>query len=260
MKRIVVGITLVVSLLILGGTPPSFSQAPATPSVIQIDLGGAAHALPHFWERMFGSERAIVTLRESWRNDLRSVKRITGFEYVRFHAIFHDEMGVYTEDETGKPVFNFSYVDQVYDGLLENGVKPYVELSFMPRALSSQPTTSHAFFYKQNVAPPKDYGKWDAMMAAFVGHLVERYGIEEVSTVVFRGLERTEHRFLDRRAEAGDLFRALRSYGADDQESEFTFAGRRAFYGAGGLGGQIYRALRGGKCAGGFCFDARLRK
>ncbi len=185
MKRIMVGITLVVSLLILGGTPPSFSQAPATPSVIQIDLGGAAHALPHFWERMFGSERAIVTLRESWRNDLRSVKRITGFEYVRFHAIFHDEMGVYTEEESGKPVFNFSYVDQVYDGLLENGVKPYVELSFMPRALSSQPTTSHAFFYKQNVAPPKDYGKWDALMAAFVGHLVERYGIEEVSQWYF---------------------------------------------------------------------------
>ena len=185
MKRILVGITLVVSLLIVAGSLPIFSQAPAPSTAVAIDLGGAAHALPHFWERMFGSERAIVTLRESWRNDLRAVKKITGFEYVRFHAIFHDEMGVYTEDETGKPVFNFTYVDQVYDGLLENGTRPYVELSFMPKALSSNASALHAFFYKQNVAPPKDYAKWDTMMAAFVGHLVERYGIEEVSKWYF---------------------------------------------------------------------------
>ncbi len=134
---------------------------------------------------MFGSERAIVTLRESWRNDLRAVKKITGFEYVRFHAVFHDEMGVYSEDASGKPVFNFSYVDQVYDGLLENGVKPYVELSFMPKALSSNTLAVHAFFYKQNVAPPKDYAKWDELMAAFSRHLIERYGIDEVSKWYF---------------------------------------------------------------------------
>ena len=172
-------------LLIFAVTPPGFSQGSAPSQVIQIDAGGAAHALPHFWERMFGSERAIVTLRESWRNDLRAVKKITGFEYVRFHAVFHDEMGVYSEDASGKPVFNFSYVDQVYDGLLENGVKPYVELSFMPKALSSNTLAVHAFFYKQNVAPPKDYAKWDELMAAFSRHLIERYGIDEVSKWYF---------------------------------------------------------------------------
>jgi xylan 1,4-beta-xylosidase len=163
----------------------TFPQSSAAPSVISIDAGGAAHALPHFWERMFGSERAIVTLRESWREDLRAVKKITGFEYVRFHAVFHDEMGVYSEDAAGKPVFNFEYVDQVYDGLLANGTRPYVELSFMPRALSSNAATSQAFFYKPNVEPPKDYAKWDEMMAAFARHLVERYGIEEVSQWYF---------------------------------------------------------------------------
>ncbi len=193
MKRILLGITLAASLLIFQIAPPSFSQGSAPSPLIQIDAGAPSHALPHFWERMFGSERAIVTLRESWRNDLRAVKKITGFEYVRFHAIFHDEMGVYSEDASGKPVFNFSYVDQVYDGLLENGVKPYVELSFMPKELSSNALAVHAFFYKQNVAPPKDYAKWDELMAAFSRHLIERYGIDEVSQMVFRGLERAEY-------------------------------------------------------------------
>jgi xylan 1,4-beta-xylosidase len=185
MKRTITRLALAGSLLILAMASRTFPQSSAAPSVISIDAGGAAHALPHFWERMFGSERAIVTLRESWREDLRAVKKITGFEYVRFHAVFHDEMGVYSEDAAGKPVFNFEYVDQVYDGLLANGTRPYVELSFMPRALSSNAATSQAFFYKPNVEPPKDYAKWDEMMAAFARHLVERYGIEEVSQWYF---------------------------------------------------------------------------
>ncbi len=185
MTRMKTMIYLAGLVAIFAMAPRSAPQSAAPASVIAIDVGGAAHALPHFWERMFGSERAIVTLRESWREDLRAVKKITGFEYVRFHAVFHDEMGVYSEDAAGKPVFNFSYVDQVYDGLLANGTRPFVELSFMPRALSSNAATSQAFFYKPNVEPPKDYAKWDALIEAFTRHLVERYGIEEVSQWYF---------------------------------------------------------------------------
>ena len=133
---------------------------------------------------MFGSGRAILSLRESYRNDLRDVKQITGFEYVRFHAIFHDEVGVYSEDKDGKPVYNFSYVDQIYDGLLANGVKPFIEMSFMPKDLAAKPAL-HPFWYKQNVAPPKDWGKWDDLIAAFTKHLVDRYGIDEVASWYF---------------------------------------------------------------------------
>ena len=68
---------------------------------------------------MFGSGRAILALRESYRNDLRAVKQVTDFRYVRFHAILHDEVGVYNEDEHGNPVYNFAYVDEIYDGLAE---------------------------------------------------------------------------------------------------------------------------------------------
>ena len=152
---------------------------------IVIDAQAQATPFPHYWEQMFGSGRAILTLRESYRNDIAAVKQVADFHYVRFHAIFHDELGVYNEDEHGNPVYNFSYVDQVYDGLLKSGVKPYVEISFMPRKLAFNPDALHPFWYKQNVSPPKSMDRWDDLVKHFVQHLVERYGIDEVATWYF---------------------------------------------------------------------------
>lgn len=83
----------------------------ANPTVITIDASAAAHPLPHFWEQMFGSGRAILSLRENYRRDLRDVKKVTDFRYVRFHDILDDDVGVYDEDKDGHAVFNFSYVD-----------------------------------------------------------------------------------------------------------------------------------------------------
>jgi xylan 1,4-beta-xylosidase len=160
-------------------------SAQSGPETVVIDAAGSSTPLPHFWEHMFGSGRAILSLRESYRRDLRQVREATGVEYVRFHAIFHDEVGVYDEDAQGNPIFNFSYVDQIYDGLLAAGVRPFVELSFMPKKLASNKDALHAFWYKQNVSPPKDYGKWDALVTAFARHLVDRYGIEEVARWYF---------------------------------------------------------------------------
>jgi xylan 1,4-beta-xylosidase len=172
--------------------PPSWAQAPARAQAsaavtesIEVDVNAAARSFPHFWEKMFGSERGIITLRESYRNDLREVKRTTGFEYVRFHAIFHDEVGLYNEDAQGHAVYNFSYVDQIYDGLLENGVRPFVELSFMPRKLASDPAASHPFWYKPDVTPPKDWDRWEQLIEQFARHLVERYGEDEVAKWYF---------------------------------------------------------------------------
>ena len=163
---------------------PLPAQTPASES-ISIDATARATPLPHFWEHFFGSGRAILSLRESYRQDLREVKKITDMRYIRFHAILHDEVGVYDEDAQGAPVLNFSYVDQIYDGLLANGVRPFVELSFMPKKLASNKDALHAFWYKQNVSPPKDYGKWDEMITQFAKHLVERYGLAEVSQWYF---------------------------------------------------------------------------
>lgn len=152
--------------------------------MIDVDPSDAWQPFPHFWERMFGSGRATLSLRDDYRRDLRSVQQVTNFEYVRFHAILDDEVGVYDEDAQGHPVYNFSYVDQIYDGLLENGVKPFVELSFMPRKLAAN-LTPHAFWYKPLPSPPKDPAKWSALIEAFTKHLEERYGAREVRTWYF---------------------------------------------------------------------------
>ena len=161
------------------------SQASAQPNTIVINGAAPAHPLPHFWEHMFGSGRANLSLRDSYRRDLRDVKQATDFQYVRFHAIFLDDVGLYDEDAQGNPLYNFSYVDQIYDGLLENGVRPFVELSFMPKKLASQPDALHPFWYKQNVSPPKDWAKWDDLVYQFTKHLVDRYGLDEVSKWYF---------------------------------------------------------------------------
>jgi len=152
---------------------------------IVVDTAAPTTPFPHFWDQTFGSGRAILSLRESYRGDMRAVKQVSDFRYVRFHAILHDEVGVYNEDEHGNPVYNFSYVDQIYDGLLKDGVKPFVEISFMPKKLAFNPDALHPFWYKQNVSPPKDMRRWDDLMTAFAQHLVDRYGIDEVATWYF---------------------------------------------------------------------------
>ncbi len=152
---------------------------------ITIDATAAGTAFPHFWEQAFGSGRMALALRARYQSDLRDVKQATGVRYVRGHAIFHDELGVYSEDKQGKPIYNFTYVDQIYDALLAQGVRPIVEISFMPQQLASDPAAIHPFWYKQNVSPPKDYAKWDDLIRHFALNLIERYGIAEVSQWYF---------------------------------------------------------------------------
>jgi xylan 1,4-beta-xylosidase len=178
-------IVSVAGLLVLTQGAMMRVRAQTSPEIVEVDAAAKGRDFPHFWEKMFGSGRAILSLRESYRYDLRETKRITDFEYIRFHAIFNDEVGVYDEDNGGAPQYNFSYVDQIYDGLLENKVRPFIELSFMPKKLTSDPNALHAFWYKQNVAPPKDWDKWEQLVEKFTRHLVERYGIEEVAQWYF---------------------------------------------------------------------------
>ena len=164
---------------------------------VVVDTKAATTPFPHFWEQTFGSGRAILSLRQSYREDLKTVKEATGFTSVRFHGILMDEVGLYDPDRriqnpglkaeaaNDASVYNFSYIDEIYDGLLANGVRPFVELSFTPKKMASDPNALHAFWYKQNVSPPKDYAVWDDMIRALAQHLVERYGINEVATWKF---------------------------------------------------------------------------
>jgi xylan 1,4-beta-xylosidase len=184
-KQSLLFVVLIVSCTVSGAyAQTSAQQARETHSTIEIDGTAPSHPFSHFWEQMFGSGRAILSLRDAYRQDLRAVRQITGFEYVRFHAVLDDEVGLYDEDAKGDPHYNFSYVDQIYDGLLAQGVKPFVELSFMPNKLAAS-QHFQAFWYKPNVSPPKDWAKWDGLVTAFVQHLTDRYGIDEVASWYF---------------------------------------------------------------------------
>ena len=152
---------------------------------IVIDAAGSTSPFPHFWEHMFGSCHASITLCEDWRNDLRTLKEIIDVKYVRFHGIFERNVGIYDhEDEDGNLVLNFTRLDLIYDGLLRNGVRPFVELSFMPEGLAARKVV-HPFWYHPIVAPPKDPKKWYELIYKFAQHLVERYGLAEVADWFF---------------------------------------------------------------------------
>ena len=160
---------------------PVFAQPTET---IAIDARAAVRPFPHFWEIMFGSGRANLSLRESYRRDLDLTRAVTSVQYVRFHAILDDENGIYSEGAQGQPVYNFSYLDQIYDGLLDRNVRPFVELSFMPRKLASS-QAPFGFWYKPLVSPPNNYAHWDDLITQFTRHLVARYGEPEVAQWYF---------------------------------------------------------------------------
>ena len=150
------------------------SKSDATP--VNIDLGKSVGALPHFWESCAGSDRTVVGLRQQWREDLVRARRDMGMKSVRCHGLFDDEMGIAA---AGAGAFNFLYVDQIYDYMLDQGVRPFVELSFMPEAFAS--SNNRIFAYKGNTSPPRRWQDWHDMVHAFTEHCVKRYGVGEVS-------------------------------------------------------------------------------
>lgn len=184
---------LVSAALLAGCTFGAAAQQPASSSTtaanngvqtITVDTTAQGQPFPHFWEKMFGSGRANLVMRAQYQKDLTKVKKVTDFKYVRFHGILDDENGVYSVGPDGQPEYNWTDVDHIYDALLAHGIKPYVEISFMPKALAAKPI-QQAFWYHPYVSPPSSYAKWDALIEAFARHLIQRYGIDQVSTWYF---------------------------------------------------------------------------
>ena len=139
---------------------------------------GSSKPLIHFWSKVVGAGRANEGLRSTWQEELEMGRKYDGFQYVRFHGIFQDDMFVYREDEHGNPIYNFQYVDDLYDRMLAKGVRPFVELSFSPEPLS--PVHNTTFWWRADGSPPSDYSKWGNLVQAFVKHCIDRYGIDEV--------------------------------------------------------------------------------
>jgi xylan 1,4-beta-xylosidase len=156
---------------------------------LRLDADAAGRPLHRPWKPMIGSERLSQLLcrdesggREIGAELLAALKRIrdeVGVETVRAHSILHDDLGVYTEVD-GRPVHDFTAVDRVYDLLLETGLRPVVEIGFMPRDLASDPDRT-VFGYRGIISPPKDWDRWADLVRALVTHLLDRYGDEVLS-------------------------------------------------------------------------------
>lgn len=150
-----------------------------------IDLAAPGRPYPHYWEFCVGSCHASTILREDVRQQIRKAHRECGFRYLRFHGLFNDDMSVYFSPMMGfgEPIISFYNIDSIFDFLLDTGMKPFIELGFMPSALASG--TQTLFHYRANVTMPKDDGEWQRLITLFARHLIDRYGKEEVSQWFF---------------------------------------------------------------------------
>jgi len=171
-------------------TPVIVAAAPFGQGKVEVavDVGHAAGRLERPWRPMIGSERLAILEHGAWSHGrpvgeefataLRMAHRELGVRAVRAHAILHDDLGVYRES-AGHPVHDFRRVDAIYDRVLALGLRPIVELSFMPRDLAADPSKT-VFGYGAIASPPRDWARWEGLVGELTGHLVERYGLDEV--------------------------------------------------------------------------------
>ncbi|MDC7233995.1 MAG: hypothetical protein PQJ58_12250 [Spirochaetales bacterium] len=149
---------------------------------IQISASSKTVHLKHFWSKCVGAGRANEGLRANWQRHLQQVVKECGFQYLRFHGLFHDDMFVYRKDGD-QEVYNWQYIDELFDALLENRIRPFIEFGFCPQDMASGETTQ--FWWKGNVTPPRDYTQWGNLIERSVTHWIERYGISEVRNWYF---------------------------------------------------------------------------
>lgn len=150
---------------------------------IDIDLTKVRGELNTTFKTSIGAGRANEGLRADWQQQLAEIKRDTGFKYIRMHGLLTDDMAVYKVDANGREQYNFQYIDALYDYLLSIGIKPFVELGFMPSAMASGSKT--IFWWRGNVTPPASYEKWEKLIQALTEHWTQRYGAEEVASWYF---------------------------------------------------------------------------
>lgn len=142
-----------------------------------VDFARAGEIFAPLWRVCVGGGRVAEALRADFQRHLEMAQREMPFQYIRMHGLFHEDMMVYRE-EHGQPIYNWQYVDLVYDHWLSIGIRPFVELGFMPYDMASGSET--VFWWKGNITPPTEWARWAALVRHFVEHCIERYGIAEV--------------------------------------------------------------------------------
>lgn len=156
-----------------------------------VDLNGKTVPAPKHWQFCIGSGHAALAQRTDYVEQLKTVHDELGIERVRFHGIFDDDMNVCPRPSDHLPIrhrkgvkiYNFYQIGKIYDNVLKTGVKPFVELGFMPDALASGKKT--VFYYKGNVTMPKDIEEWQNFISEFIRFLIDRYGGDEIRSWYF---------------------------------------------------------------------------
>lgn len=143
---------------------------------IQLRADGETKALKHTWRNIMTVGRAADLLIGDIQALVRRMKSEIGFRYIKFSGILSDEMYVYGRSGQ-KATYSFTYIDKVFDFLMDIGLKPIVQFSFMPSALAKDPTRR---LFGHLVSEPADLVQWHGLVSAVTEHLVERYGQEEV--------------------------------------------------------------------------------
>ena len=155
------------------------SPLPARHMVVDIDH--TSGPIDRFYDLSVGSDYPGTLIRDDSQAQLKMTVDELGFRYIRFHAIFHDVLGT-VRVENGQTVYNWSKIDQLYDDLLARHIKPFVELGFTPEALAT--SQNSIFYWKGNTSHPDPAG-WHNLVAAFIRHVQDRYGKDEVRTWYF---------------------------------------------------------------------------
>ncbi|MER5990837.1 GH39 family glycosyl hydrolase [Streptomyces viridosporus] len=144
---------------------------------------GPGDRLPGAWRSCVGTGRLDLALRRDYQDSLALLQRDIGFGYLRGHGLLSDGLGIhrpYAWQGVHRTHHSFTYLDQVIDACLGLGIRPFLELGFMPDRLASGEQT--VFWWRGNVTPPADEKEWTALVRAVLAHLVDRYGADEVRT------------------------------------------------------------------------------
>ncbi|GLX70948.1 GH39 family glycosyl hydrolase [Paenibacillus glycanilyticus] len=150
----------------------------------RIDVTAMSKPVRHTWKSLITIGKAKEGLHADVQEHLRMMQQTSPFRYLRFHGIFDDNMMVYQEDEHGEPYYNFRLIDQLFDFLRSIGLKPFVELGFMPLDMAAD--KSKTIFYRSScVSPPKSMDRWGQLVDRFLRHCINRYGLQEVESWKF---------------------------------------------------------------------------
>ena len=156
----------------------SEQAAPRSVARVSCSVEQQGEPLDPAWKRVMCIGWASEGLSAVIQKQISMVQHEIGFDYLRFHGIFGDDMSIYNEDETGRPFFNFTYCDILLDYMQSEGLKPYLELGLMPGKLAKHPEICD--IGRAHISMPTDWDKWDALVHAFILHCIQRYGIRNV--------------------------------------------------------------------------------